>query len=242
MKLLIIPDVHLKTRIFDEADAVDPNKYDNIICLGDLVDEWGMQNHQTAYEDTLERALAFDKQHPNMLWCWGNHDLSYVYALTESGFSYHMAPVVSRYMAKFESQCGKRLQVIHEIDKTLFSHAGLCDAYVQHLPLRTKSIKSILNKINKMPTAEEYMRQLWKSRSPIWLRPDDLGYLSPDTPALTVVDHWQVVGHTPVAHPITIHGMLFADNFSLYSNRTPIGDRRLIIVDTANRTWHYADK
>ncbi len=39
MKVLVIPDVHLKPWMFDEAEKVSAEKYDKIVCLGDLVDD-----------------------------------------------------------------------------------------------------------------------------------------------------------------------------------------------------------
>ena len=36
-RVLVIPDVHLKPWIFDMADRVDENSYDDIVILGDLV-------------------------------------------------------------------------------------------------------------------------------------------------------------------------------------------------------------
>ena len=40
-RVLVIPDVHLKPWIFDEAEKVDKNSYEDIVVLGDLVDDWG---------------------------------------------------------------------------------------------------------------------------------------------------------------------------------------------------------
>ena len=41
MKILVIPDVHLKPWIFDKAEEL-MNKYhlDNVVFIGDLVDDW----------------------------------------------------------------------------------------------------------------------------------------------------------------------------------------------------------
>ena len=251
MRILVIPDVHLKTKIFDMADKVDTSKYDNIVCLGDLVDEWGQQNNQTAYEDTLERVLDFDKHHPNMLWCWGNHDLSYAWCFTESGFSYRMIPVVGNYLVKMEKQFGNRFKVIHKIDDTLFSHGGLSNEYVHHIYKRVPDIEQIIKKINYMPNEKTHAKKLWVDMSPIWLRPPYAGetvtlpYLyKQDCNAFGIqTDNplWQVVGHTPVKQPTETCGMLILDTFSLYSNLEPIGDQRLVIADTISHTWQYAD-
>ena len=86
-KVLVIPDVHLKAWMFDEADKIDRDSYDGIIVLGDLVDDWGKGNDIQAYEDTLSRAARFASEHQESLWCYGNHDVSYLWDAMESGYS-----------------------------------------------------------------------------------------------------------------------------------------------------------
>ena len=86
-RVLVIPDVHLKPWIFDMADRVDENSYDDIVILGDLVDDWGKGNDLDAYNETLDRAAEFGKEHDQSLWCYGNHDVSYLWDAMESGYS-----------------------------------------------------------------------------------------------------------------------------------------------------------
>ena len=86
-KVLVIPDVHLKAWMFDEADKIDSSFYDRIVVLGDLVDDWGKGNDIQAYEDTLNRAVRFATEHQEALWCYGNHDVSYLWDAMESGYS-----------------------------------------------------------------------------------------------------------------------------------------------------------
>ena len=43
MKVLVIPDVHLKTWIFDKAENVlKSGKADRAVCLMDMPDDWDM--------------------------------------------------------------------------------------------------------------------------------------------------------------------------------------------------------
>ena len=62
-RVLVIPDVHLKTQMFDLAESVDKGKYDNIVCLGDYVDDWGKGNDKELYEKTLDRVAEFAAKH-----------------------------------------------------------------------------------------------------------------------------------------------------------------------------------
>ena len=235
MKVLVIPDVHLKPTIFDKGEKVATNKYDKIVCLGDLVDDWGMQHNSNLYETTLERAVEFDKKHPDMLWCWGNHDVSYLYCLSETGFSYIMIPLVNKYLVKLQKQCDERLKIIHRLDTVLFSHAGLTEEFVDSMYKKhPRSIDTILNKTNKMIEDKNSAIRLWHNDSPLWTRPQ---YAPIDMYLADV--YYQVVGHTPVPQPLEKGNCITLDTFSTYSTGEPIGDCRLVIVDTETHEWNY---
>ena len=60
-RVLVIPDIHLKAWIFDEAEKIKKSEYDSIVVLGDLVDDWGKGNDIQAYEATFVRAERFAK-------------------------------------------------------------------------------------------------------------------------------------------------------------------------------------
>ena len=237
MRVLVIPDVHLKPHMFDRADKIDTALYDNIVCLGDLVDEWHQQYNQTLYEDTLDRVLEFDKDHKEMLWCWGNHDFSYRYGLQESGFSYMMMSTVNRRLDKLIEQAGDRFKVIHKIDTTLFSHAGLTNEYIQYILYKRvpKDETAIFKKIETLVSSYEKAGLLWKDNSPIWARPQDTNYIDG---MYKENEYFQVVGHTPVKKPFLKGNTLTLDTFSLYSDgKTPIGDCKFVIIDTITHEW-----
>ena len=88
MKVLVIPDIHLKTWIFDRAENImKDGKADRAVCLMDIPDDWGMEFQIELYRKTFDRAIAFAKAYPNTLWCYGNHDISYPWGELESGYS-----------------------------------------------------------------------------------------------------------------------------------------------------------
>lgn len=88
-KVLVIPDIHLKPRMFDRAAAILKSGQANFaVVLGDLVDDWGQYHNIDLYELTLNRAIEFAKEFPKTLWCYGNHDLSYIWRMQQSGYSY----------------------------------------------------------------------------------------------------------------------------------------------------------
>ena len=227
-RVLVIPDVHLKPWIFDEADKVDKSSYEDIVVLGDLVDDWGKGNDLGAYEETLNRAAEFGKEHGESLWCYGNHDVSYLWDAMESGYSVQARLTAIEGITKLERILEDRYKFVHRIDNVLFSHAGVTETFVLHsCGYHEKEIDDILAKINRMGKQE-----LWRDSSPIWARPqadfyrmfrDDLLY--------------QVVGHTPVEEPLDACGVLTLDLFSTYSNGDPYGNQKLYIVDTLTRKF-----
>ena len=227
-RVLVIPDVHLKPWIFDEADKVDKSSYEDIVVLGDLVDDWGKGNDLGAYEETLNRAAEFGKEHGESLWCYGNHDVSYLWDTMESGYSVQARLTAIEGITKLERILEDRYKFVHRIDNVLFSHAGVTETFVLHsCGYHVKEIDDILAKINRMGKQE-----LWRDSSPIWARPqadfyrmfrDDLFY--------------QVVGHTPVEEPLDACGVLTLDLFSTYSNGDLYGNQKLYIVDTLTRKF-----
>ena len=230
-RVLVIPDVHLKPWIFDMADRIDESSYDDIVILGDLVDDWGKGNDLDAYRETLDRAAEFGKEHERSLWCYGNHDVSYLWDAMESGYSVQARITAVEGITKLENVLGDRYRFVHRIEDVLFSHAGLTENFVFHsCGYHVIEIDDILARINRMGKQE-----LWRNSSPIWARPqadfyrmfrDDLFY--------------QVVGHTPVEEPLDLGGVLTLDLFSTYSNGDPYGNQRLYIVDTETRGYEEA--
>ena len=80
MKTLVIPDVHLKPWIFHRASelmqAIEVNK---AVCLMDIADDFGQQFNIDLYIQTYDAAIRFAKENPDTLWCYGNHDLCYLW-------------------------------------------------------------------------------------------------------------------------------------------------------------------
>ena len=179
----------------------------------------------------MKRAAEFGKEHGESLWCYGNHDVSYLWDAMESGYSVQARITVIEGITKLERILEYRYKFVHRIDNVLFSHAGVTETFVLHsCGYHVKEIEDILAKINRMGKQE-----LWRDSSPIWARPqadfyrmfrDDLLY--------------QVVGHTPVEEPLDACGVLTLDLFSTYSNGDPFGNQKLYIVDTLTRKFEEA--
>ena len=78
MKVLVIPDVHLKPQMFRQAAAImNTRAADRAVCLMDIPDDWDREYDIALYEETYDEAIRFAARFPDTAWCYGNHDLSY---------------------------------------------------------------------------------------------------------------------------------------------------------------------
>ena len=60
MRVLVIPDIHLKPWIFDRAEEIlKEGKADRAVCLMDVPDDWGMESNIDRYKETFDRVIIF---------------------------------------------------------------------------------------------------------------------------------------------------------------------------------------
>ncbi len=79
MKVLVIPNVHLKPWMFQRAsELIKETESDLTICLMDIADDWRQQFNLDLYIQTYDAAIDFAKEYPETLWCYGNHDVCYL--------------------------------------------------------------------------------------------------------------------------------------------------------------------
>lgn len=227
MRVLVIPDIHLKTWIFDCAeDILKDGKADRAVCLMDIPDDWGMEFQVARYKETYDRVIAFAKAYPDTLWCIGNHDISYVWGKLESGYSPYAESTVLSKFKEFENvlEGSGQLAFMHRIDNVLFSHGGLTTEFVRWLDdqLLDADIDDVLAAVNEAP--QDY---LWNDESPLWLRPpyNNRDIFRNDT-------YTQVVGHTPVENIFERDGVISTDVFSTYRDGRQIGESAMIVIDT----------
>lgn len=227
MKMLVIPDIHLKPRLFDRAETIlRTGRADRAVCLMDIPDDWDMQSRIDLYEKTFDRAIRFAETFPDTLWCYGNHDVSYPWGQLESGYSSYAESTV---IAKLEElrralPDERQLAFVHRVGCVLFSHGGLASDFVRLLGLDpdTADPDAVIRAVNNAPA-----NLLWDDISPLWLRPQE------DAPEMFRDDEFrQVVGHTPVEKIYKKHGVLSTDVFSTYRNGTQIGESVMAVIDT----------
>ena len=224
MKVLVIPDVHLKPWMFERADKVmEQGAAERAVCLMDIPDDWNQEYNLELYMETFDEAIAFAKKYPETLWAYGNHDLSYIWNEPESGYSPAAAHTVA--MKLDELACalpkGNEIRYIQKIDNVLFCHGGLRDYFVKKTVPEEKyhDVGEVVRIINGLP--REYM---WSDVSPIWHRPQyTTGKMYGDEKIL------QVVGHTPVEKIYREGNAISCDVFSTYRDGRAIGTEEFLI-------------
>ena len=232
MIVIVIPDIHLKPGLFERAsELLKEKKADRAVCLMDIPDDWDQQFNLDLYAQTYDAAISFAKEYPDTLWCYGNHDLCYLWNRRESGYSAIAQGIVCEKLNKLREALPdpERLQVLHRIDNVLFLHGGLADAYVSTFTpaSRYNDVDEVIRRINSFGP-----EKMWMGLSPIWFRPGyDTGKMYKPRKLL------QVVGHTPVQQIRKDGNVLSCDVFSTYQDGTPIGSQEFLIVDTV--TWDY---
>ena len=232
MKVLVIPDVHLKPWMFDRAEnVIQKRKVDNIVCLMDIPDDWGQERDVGLYAETYDRVIAFARNHPASLWCYGNHDLSYMWRAMESGYSYYAEETVYEKLKELRGflEDHERLKYIHRIDNVLFMHGGLTDEFVKAFSKAShyNDVDAVISEINELGRG-----RMWQNYSPIWLRPQYGNYRMYKPRKLL-----QVVGHTPVKEIKKEGNVISCDTFSTYRNGDPFGTMEFLLLDT--ETWSY---
>ncbi|MBR5974709.1 MAG: metallophosphoesterase [Clostridiales bacterium] len=227
MKVLVIPDIHLKPWIFDRAeDIMKAGKAERAVCLMDIPDDFGMERNLLIYEQTFDRAIAWAKAHPDTLWCYGNHDVSYPWRMDETGYSKIAEGLVVMKLRELEKSLAdeSRIAMIHRIGKVLFMHGGLSNLFVrwQDEKYLKAEIDEVIEMVNHAPPKE-----LWSNYSPLWFRPQ-----YDKTKMFRTKEFKQVVGHTPVEKIYEENGVISTDVFSTYPDGRQIGESAMIVIDT----------
>lgn len=215
-KVLVIPDTHLKPKMFDLADKImRENEVDYAIQLGDNVDDFYCYAEEYCAYET--RAVKFYHDHPEMVWLWGNHEIAYLSGQLVTGNTIWGEQFAKGYERNFNPE------FVHLDGKVIFSHAGIFQEFIDD------------NNLNSCTTAEELIRRInrldmlafWSDDSPVWARPQYSRLTSP-----TVLNNYlQIVGHTPVKDIVEENGVVSVDTFSTDWGKK-ISIEKMIIVDT----------
>ena len=212
MKVLVIPDVHLKPWMFRQAEEImEKGTVERAVCLMDIPDDWNQEYNLELYNETFDAAIAFAKKYPDTLWVYGNHDLCYLWDERESGYSPAAAYTVVKKLEELKSALpeGNEIRYVQKIDNVLFCHGD-------------DDVDEVVRIINGLP--REYM---WSDVSPIWYRPQ---YTEGKMYGADKI--LQVVGHTPVEEIYREGNVISCDVFSTYRDGSAIGTEEFAVVET----------
>lgn len=232
MKVLVIPDIHLKPEIFRQASALMREGIAEIaVCLMDIADDFEQQYNISLYEETYDEAIKFAKEFPKTKWCYGNHDLSYPWYRLESGYSSMASYTVQRKLLdlKLAVPEDNPIRYIQRIDNVLFSHGGLSKTFVEYFVPKSKynNEDEVIRIINGLGSIE-----MWRDLSPIWFRPQQSSVKLYKPRKLL-----QVVGHTPMQEITRAGNLISCDVFSTRSNGEPFGTQEFLLLDTITWEW-----
>jgi hypothetical protein len=220
-KILVIPDLHLKTRVLDQAEKIltgDPNL--KAVLLGDYLDDFYAT--QPDYDEFITRLLKFKADFPESVFLWGNHEIAYVLRRPVTGDTRWGENVVT--IVKKEI----RPKIAHNEGKVIFSHAGIFNEWLGAQGISSdEDPEAIVELINKMPCEE-----FWQDNSPIWARPQHENYHI----AGRWLDYKQVVGHTPMQKITDDGNVVSADVFSTNWGKKH-GEEKFIIINTETGEW-----
>ena len=192
-KVLIVPDVHGRKFWHKAMEMID--EVDQVVFLGDYLDPYPRE--EITFEDALmefEGILAFKEDYPDkVVLLVGNHDMHYI----KTEFMNCSRLNVRRRQEihdLFISNIDK-LQLVHEIDNYLFSHAGVYLEWTKRYAITLEELfdfKKFLG--GRWNTLEDvsYERGGWcKVGSCIWA--DIRESVTNELPAMFKK---QIVGHT----------------------------------------------
>lgn len=232
MKVLVIPDVHLKPYMFVRAKQLLHNGIARkAVCLMDIPDDFGKQFQLEAYADTFDTAIAFAKEFPETLWCYGNHDLCYLWDENETGYSAVAEKLVQSKLMELSASLptDNPIQYVHKIDNVLFCHGGVAQYFVDQFVPKSKQddVDFVVDRMNSLGHFE-----MWRDESPIWYRPQYYhGKMYKPRKLL------QVVGHTPMKEIEKKGSVISTDVFSTYRDGRPIGTQEYLLIDTETKKF-----
>jgi hypothetical protein len=232
MKVLVIPDIHLKPYIFTRAkELLRDGIADTAVCLMDIPDDWRKQFLIEEYAKTYDAAIEFAKEYPHSLWTYGNHDLSYLWDEKETGYSPVAKNIVCQKLMELSSvlKDNNSIRYVQRVDNILFCHGGISRYFVEkYVPLsKYDDISYVVDTINSLGHYE-----MWCDDSPIWYRPQ---YYKGKMykPRKTI----QIVGHTPMEKIEKKGNVISCDVFSTYQDGRPIGTQEFVVIDT--ESWAF---
>ena len=237
MKALFIGDVHNHSYMFKDIERLDKEyKFDRIIFLGDYVDDWLTDNHNSL--ETLNTLFKLKEKEPDKYTMLiGNHELSYL-GFPCSGHHRELEDLVEQKLK--ENIHNLEYYTEMELGNKTFvcSHAGFTNDYICRVLDMYGEWKPVLDDLQKTKLQNlAYLRYCSRARggmdscsSFVWTDRRELMYC-PDN----LIIPYQIVGHTPAStvgsYISESEELYFVDTHSTYRNGEPYGDKSYLMYD-----------
>ena len=204
-KIVVLGDIHGRTVW---KDIIAKEQPDQVIFLGDYVSTHEDVSDEQQVEN-LKEILRYKDEHPETILLRGNHDMQHLgYESIEisgyfPGVALEMEPLKDEFLAK--------TQWIHVMGNTVFSHAGISQAWLEANGLKLDIINSLgPSELFGFNTSDPHdFSGNSPEQPPTWIRPMALiGEMIPD--------YDQVVGHTPVEHCFNVKDVIADTPYNLW--------------------------
>lgn len=205
MRIITISDIHGR----DCWLRVNVEQFDRVIFLGDYTDSYEFSD--TDILENLQRIVQLKQAHPEkVVLLIGNHDAQYIHFphYRCSGFRPSMQAALSALFTAHQAF----FQIAHQESNYLFTHAGVSNRWLSHLP--KDNHRAGLNLDSQLADSMNRMHQDRMLRTALF----DVSYLRGGSDEAggpvwadkreTTTDYLpglhQVVGHTPVPEFVTV--------------------------------------
>ena len=235
MKYLFVGDVHNHSYIFEDVKRLDEKyKFNRIIFMGDYVDDWLTDNHNSL--ETLNTVFNLKENEPNKYtFLLGNHELSYL-GYECSGHDYNLDDVMTNKLKENIDKLNFYTVVKCNDKDYVCTHAGITNDYIKNMLDEENNWQKQLENINNDKINNLYMLSVVSSSrggncpfsSFVWADyTEHIYYNKIEKPIVP----YQIIGHTPVKTVLDENNFIFIDTHSTYRDGRPFGDKSYLMWD-----------
>lgn len=247
MKVLFVGDIHNHLYMIDDIKRLDKEyNFDKVICMGDYVDDWGTDNHNSL--ETLNAIFEFKKKNTDRVTLlMGNHELSYL-GYPCSGHHFELEEVMTQKLKENINLLNFHAKVKLGDREFVCSHSGFTNDYICQVIDSYGEWEDVLDRFEKDKLAHlpylgycSYYRGGRDTCSSfIWADRREMLDL---TLREKLIIPYQIMGHSPVQSVCNAVGesfeIFFTDTHSTYRDGSQFGDKSYLMWNETEFTVLY---
>lgn len=237
MNVLFVGDIHNHKYIFKDIEKIDKlYNLDKVICLGDYVDDWNTDNHQSL--ETLNTIFELKRNHPDKyVFIMGNHEFSYL-GHPCSGHQYELEEVVTQQLTDNIDLLDLFYSITLDNKEYVCTHAGLTNDFIYGKLGRNGKWKEALsdwnkdklNHVNEIGYCSYLRGGINEYSSFVWADKKEHYYHNKcNNPIIP----YQIIGHSPVTTIVSDedenYKFTFIDTHSTYRDGRMYGDMSYLL-------------